>query len=260
MRPLLLALIFISVAPLARIHAEDNEARALVQRVVDAQLTRGFIIRAKVTVSDSASDLRRVAQIRVKGRRDHDGTRMLYEVLWPAPDKGAAVCLERPVKGNLTGFSFMPPDKTEPITAERLATSYLDSDLNLEDLIEDFWQWPDPKAGGAEQINKEMCRIINLRPPPEAKSSYSLVRAWISEEKAVPFRLVKFNQAGQPAKEFAIQKILRDHRFWVPVATQIQKPGKTQQTVVEISRGDRDLDIPVATFSLEQIKKAAPAN
>jgi hypothetical protein len=240
--------------------AEDAVAKVLVNRILDAQHTRGFVIRAKLTVSETGSDLHKAAQVRIKGRRDETSARWLYQVLWPTAEKGAALYLERLGKKNLSGFFFTPPDKIEAIGDDPLGASYLNSDLSLEDLADDFWQWPDAKAGAQEQAGRETCRIVNLRPPPDVKSNYSLVRAWISEEKAVPMRLLKFNRQGQPAKEFMVQKIVQNQKFWFPMVTIIQKPGATRQTIFEISRGDRDVEVPVSDFSLEEIRKAAAAN
>jgi outer membrane lipoprotein-sorting protein len=240
--------------------AEDADAKALVNRILEAQHTRGFVIRAKLTVSETGSDSHKAAQLRIKSRRDETGARWVYQVLWPAAEKGTALYLERLGKKNLGGFFFTPPDKVEAIGNDPLGMAYLNSDLSLEDLVDDFWQWPDPKAGAQEQAGRETCRIVNLRPPPDVKSNYSLIRAWISEEKAVPMRLLKFNRQGQAAKEFLIQKIVQNQKFWFPMVTIIQKPGGTRQTLFEISRGDRDVEVPLSDFSLEEIKKAAAAN
>jgi Outer membrane lipoprotein-sorting protein len=236
---------------------EEPDAKALVQRILDAQHTRGFLIRVKLTVSETGSETRNAWQLRIKGHRDETGSRLLYQVLWPAADKGHALYLERSGRKNLEGFFFTPPGKMEPIAADPLATSYLGSDLSLEDLLDDFWQWPEPKAGAQEEAGREICRIVNLRPPPDARSSYSLVRAWISEEKAVPMRLLKFNRQGDAAKEFLVQKIVQNEKLWFPMTTIIQKPGGSRQTLFEISRGDRDVEIPPTDFSVEEIKKGA---
>jgi len=240
--------------------SEDADAKNLVNRILDAQHTRGFIIRAKLTVSETGSDAHKAAQLRIKSRRDERDSRWLYQVLWPTAEKGTALYLERVGKKSLGGFFFTPPDKVEAIGNDPLGIAYLSSDLSLEDLVDDFWQWPDPKAGAQEEAGRETCRIVNLRPPPDMKSNYSLIRAWISEEKAVPMRLLKFNRQGQAAKEFTVQKIVQNQRFWFPMVTIIQKPGGTRQTTFEISRGDRDVDVPVSDFSLEEMKKAAAAN
>jgi hypothetical protein len=245
------------LAPLSFSCAEEPAAKAVVGRILEAQRTRGFIIRAKLSVTESGSDARKAAQLRIKCRRDESGTRLLYQILWPAADKGTALYLEKLGRKNFSGFFFTPPDKTETIGVEWLGKAYLDSDLSLEDLADDFWQWPDPRAGGEEDAGREHCLIVNLRPPPDSKSSYSLVRAWISKEKAVPMRLLKFNQQGQAAKEFLIQKIVQNDKFWFPMLTIIQKPGGTRQTTFEISRGDRDVEVPLADFSVEEIKKGA---
>jgi hypothetical protein len=259
MKPLrlIVALVFVFGALL---RAEEPDAKVLVGRVLDGQRTRGFMIRAKFTVSEIGSDAHRAAQLRIKCRRDEDGTRLLYQVLWPAADKGTALYLEKLGRKNLSGFFFTPPDKVQPLGADPASTAYFDSDLNLEDLTDDFWHWTDIKGGAEEQAGRETCRIVNLRPTADAKSDYSLVRAWISEEKAVAMRLLKFNHQGQAVKEFMVQKIVQNEKFWFPMLTIIQKPGATRQTTFEISRGDRDVEIPLSDFSLEEIKKAAAAN
>jgi hypothetical protein len=238
---------------LAFSYAEEPDAKALVDRILEAQHTRGFVIRAKLSVTEG--DSRKAAQLRIKGRRNESGPRLLYQVLWPATEKGAALYLEHFGKNSLSGFFFTPPNKIEQLGRDALATSYLGSDLNVEDLLDDFWEWPDAKAGTQEEAGREKCRIVNLRPPPDATTNYSLVRAWISEEKAVPMRLLKFDRQGQAAKEFLVQKIVQNQKFWFPMETIIQKPGGTRQTTFEISRGDRDVEVPLSEFSLEAIKK-----
>lgn len=250
-----LAVALLLFGSLAFSDAEEPDAKALVDRILEAQHTRGFVIRAKLSVTEG--DSRKAAQLRIKCRRDESGTRLLYQVLWPVADKGAALYLENFGKKNLSGFFFTPPDKVEQLGRDALATSYLDSDFNVEDLLDDFWEWPDRKAGAEEEAGREKCRIVNLRPPADAITNYSLVRAWISEEKAVPLRLLKFDRQGQAAKEFLVQKIVQNEKFWFPMETIIQKPGGTRQTTFEISRGDRDVEVPVSDFSLEAIKKAA---
>lgn len=254
MKSLVVVFVLLLVAP-ALIHAQDPDAKTLVDRILEAQHTRGFMIRAKLTVSETGSEAHKAAQLRIKCRRDESGVRLLYQVLWPTADKGNALYLEKLGKKNVSGFFFTPPGKVEPLSADPLGISYLESDLSIEDLLDDFWQWPDVKTGAEEEAGREKCRIANLRAPSEEKSTYSLVRAWISEEKAAPMRLLKFNRQGQASKEFLVQKIVQNQKFWFPMLTIIQKPGATRQTTFEISRGDRDVEIPLSDFSLDEIKK-----
>jgi hypothetical protein len=251
--PVAVLLLAISVAPPSQ--AEESDVKELVARIRQAQRTRGFTIRAKLTVSEAGSDAHKTAQLRIKGRRDESGTRVLYQVLWPVADKGVALYLESLAKKSLGGFWFTPPDKVEQLASNALGTAYLGSDLSVEDLLDDFWDWTDVKAGAEEEAGREKCRIVNLRPPSDAKTSYSLVRAWISGEKGVPMRLLKFDRQGQAAKEFLVQKIVQNQKFWFPMETIIQKPGGTRQTTFEISRGDRDAEVPLSEFSLDEIKK-----
>ncbi len=131
---------------------------------------------------------------------------------------------------------------------------YLDSDLTIEDLAEDFWQWPSQKISGEETINGEVCKILDSRPPDSAKSAYSVIRSWISPEKLVPLRIEKFGRDMRLAKRFTVQKTTRRDGIWVPITTIVQSPESTRLTTLELSRGDRDVEIPLEEFSLERIK------
>lgn len=255
-----LLIIVLASTAIAFSRAEEPDAKALVSRILEGQRTPGFAIRAKLTVTETGGEAHKAAQLRIKGRRDESGTRLIYQVLWPVADKGTALYLERLGKKALAGFFFTPPDKMESIGADALSTLYLGSDLSVEDLTDDFWQWPEVKAGVREEAGREQCLIVNLRPPSDAKTNYSLIRAWISEEKAVPMRLLKFNRQGQAEREFLVQKIVQNQKFWFPTVTIIQKPGGTRQTTFEISRGDRDVEVPLSEFSIEEIKKGAAGN
>ncbi len=131
---------------------------------------------------------------------------------------------------------------------------YLDSDLTIEDLAEDFWQWPSQKISGEETINGEVCQILDSRPPDGARSAYSVIRSWISPEKLVPLRIEKFGRDRRLAKRFTVQKTTRRDGIWVPITTVVQSPESTRLTTLELSRGDRDVEIPLEEFSLERIK------
>ena len=242
---------------LAAVRGADSAAEELLGRMLDAQSTRGAMFRAKLVVTDTATNEHRAAQLRVKVRRDDDCTRLLYLVLWPRPYQGQALYFERTRDGTVTGFLFEPPDQVTPLTPALLSRSYLDSDLNLEDLAEDFWRWPSPAISGEETVKGDLCKIIELRPPPGLKTPCSLVRAWISTRKAAPLRLEKFGSDGSLSKRFVVEKVVRQDKVWAPVTTTVQVPNRTQETTLEISNGNRDIEIPLEEFSLEAIRKSA---
>jgi hypothetical protein len=235
--------------------AADRAADDLIGKIMDSQNTRGAVVRAKLTVEDTASDQKSAAQIRIRLRRDGNVTRMLFQVLWPDAHKGEALSLERTGKGAVSGFFFEPPEKVTPVNAAAMSRTYLGSDLTTEDLADEFWQWPSQKISGEESIRGELCKILESRPPPGAKFAYSLVRSWISPEKLLPLRIEKFGRDERLAKRFTVQKTSRHDGVWVPMTTFVQSPGSTRLTTLELSRGDRDVEIPAEEFSLDRIRK-----
>src|SRR6266567_8757339 len=129
-------------------------------------------IRAKLTVTDPASGVRNATQILVKQRRAGEVRTLLYQVLWPPSRKGEALCLEKSDSGVVTGFFFEPPDKVTPFAPAHSQDAYLDSNLSIEDLTEDLWQWPSQKITGEEVVNGEVCQILDSSPPAGLHSSY----------------------------------------------------------------------------------------
>jgi len=251
--PTLLAFALIFSA--AEMRAADRDAEDLIAKMLESQNVRGAVVRAKLTIEDDSSDHKSSAQIRIRMRRDAEMTRMLFQVLWPDTHKGEAVCIERGARGVTGGFIFQPPDKVTPLTAANMSRTYLDSDLTIEDLADEFWHWPSQKITGEETIRGDVCKIVESRLPGGTKSGYSLVRSWISPEKLLPMRMDKFGRDERLAKRVTVQKTTRHDGIWAPMTTFVQSAGKTRVTTLEISRGERDVEIPVEEFSLQRIRK-----
>ncbi len=235
--------------------AADRAAADLIAKIEESQRTDGAVIRAKLTVENTKSGDSSSAQIRIRLRHDANATRLLYQVLWPAAHKGEAVSIERTPKGRVSGFIFTPPGTAAPLNAAAMGRAWLGSNLSIEDLAEDFWQWPSQRISGEETISGEPCKIIESRPPSDARAGYPLVRSWISPAKLVPLRIEKFGQDGRLAKRFTVLRTSRRDGKWVPVTTVVQSPGSAVQTTLELSRGERDVEIPVEEFSIERVSR-----
>jgi hypothetical protein len=260
MKPTLLGSVMLGMAvlfPWFPARASDPVAGELVRKVVDARKSASVTIRGRLVVADSSTDRRSSVQFRMRGRRDGELGRRLYQVLWPASRFGQALYFERTDGGAVSGFLFEPPDRVTPLTPELLAGPFLDSDLSIDDLAEDFLQWPAQTIGGEETVNGEPCTIVESRPPADRPGGCSLIRSWISPDKLLPLRIEKFDREGSLAKRFVFRKLVQRDQIWTPAITVVQTPGSTRETTLEISRGDRDVDLPLEEFSLENIKKFA---
>jgi hypothetical protein len=248
------ALAVLSLVLPAWLHGADPAAEELIGRVLANAKTRSLTLRAKLVVADAANDRRSAFQLRMRGRRDGDLVRRLYQVLWPASRQGQALYFERTDEGTLAGFLFVPPDQVTPLTTAELAQPFLDSDLSVEDLAEEFWRWPGQAISGADAIDGEACKIVESHPVPGAETSYGFVRSWVSPPKALPLRIEKFDRDGHLVKWITFGNFVRVDEIWTPRTLTVKRPAATQETTLEIFRGDRDVDIPLAEFSLEAVK------
>jgi hypothetical protein len=248
-----LAAVLLLAAPAG--HASAPSAADLVARVRAARQTRGFTMRAKLTTTTDNSDQEAVVQIRALGRRDSGTVRVLYQALWPAAVKGQAAYIRRDGQEGLSGFLFQLPETLTPLTPELMSGPFLDSAMVLEDLAEDFWNWPDPFAAGQATVEGHPCLTVDLRPPAGVRSPYERIRSCIWPERSLPLSVEKIGKGGRVARRFVVKKAIKGETgHWTPVKVAVEEPDGGRTTMIEVSRGKRDVTVPLPEFSLEKIK------
>ena len=234
--------------------AENSNARQLVAKVVEANKTTGFRVRAKLVVTTANPEHREVKQLLIKRRTDGKTTTTLYQILWPAESKGQALLIER--RGDsVSGFLFEPPGTVKKLSGSLLSQPFFGSDLAIEDLAEDFWDWPSQKIVGDETIDKKLCTIVESRPPADAASSYLVVKTWIAPELALPLRVEKYGKNRRLVRRITADRIVKVNARWTAANIIIDPDGGNSRTVLEGSKSERDLDLPAAEFTLEAIKR-----
>ena len=234
--------------------AENSSARQLVAKVVEANRTTGFRVRAKLVVTTANPEHRDVKQLLIKSRTEGKTTTTLYQVLWPAESKGQSLLIER--RGDsVTGFLFEPPGTVKRLSATLLAQPFFGSDLAIEDLAEDFWDWPSQKIVGEETIDKRLCTIVESRPSADTASSYLVVKTWIAPELALPLRIDKYGKNRRLVRRITADRIMKVNDRWTAANIIVDPDGGNSRTVLEGSKSERDLDLPAAEFTLEAIKR-----
>ena len=227
----------------------------LVARVVAAQHTRGYSLRARLITAGRGLDRPAVVQIRVLARRDAEGSRIVYQALWPGAVKGQAACFHVRPGQPVSGFSFSLPDVATPLTRDTLTSPLFGTELTVEDLVEDFWDWPGPSGGMANAGSVQPCRLVELRPPVGADSPYVAVRSCISAEKALPLLVEKVDRLGRVVRRFRVEKTVRRNGRWMPARMVVESPGSGRTTTMEVSRGTGDLAVDVAEFSPARLQR-----
>jgi hypothetical protein len=235
--------------------AEASSARQLIAKVLEASRTSGLRVRSKLIVTTANPERREVKQLLIKGRNDGKVMVTLYQILWPAEAKGQSLLVEKR-ENSVSGFLFEPPDTVRKLTFNLMTQSFFGSDLAIEDLAEDFWDWPSQKIVGQETIKEKLCAIVESRPPPDASTSYSLIKTWIAPELALPLLIEKYGKNRRLVRRITADRIMKVNDRWT-AATIIVDLAGGGRTILEGSKSERDLDLPAADFTLEAVKREA---
>jgi hypothetical protein len=258
-RPIFICLAFAAALVLDRTvffgaPEDSSNARQLVAKVVEANRTSGFRVRAKLVVTTANPEHREVRQLLIKGRTEGKTTTTLYQILWPAESKGQSLLIEK--KGDsVSGFLFEPPGTVKKLSPALLTQPFFGSDLAIEDLAEDFWDWPSQKIVGEETIDRRPCTIVESRPPGDIASSYLLVNTWIAPELALPLRVEKYGKNRRLVRRITADRIMKVNDRWRAADIIVDPGGGNSRTVLEGSKSERDLNLPAADFTLEAIKR-----
>jgi len=238
----------------AALAGSEPTADQLIAQVLEARQTTGFRVRARLVCGRSTVD-GDVQQLLIKGRRDGAVTKTLYQVLWPASTAGRALVIEKSAGHKVTGFLFEPPDKVTPLTPAVMSQPLFGSDLTIEDVAEEFWHWPAPKIVGEETMAGRLCQIVEARPPTNAASSYAVIRVWVAADIALPVRLEKLDREGRLVKTFRVERLLQQEDGTWAAAQAIVEPAQSpNRTVLQGSRAERGVEIPVEDFTPERLK------
>jgi hypothetical protein len=232
----------------------------LIARVVGARETIGYRVRARLVRTTTATGQRETMQLLIKGRRDGEASKVLYQILWPAALAGQTLVIEKTAGRTTRIWLFTPPDKTADLTQEQAGEPFFGSDLSVEDLAEEFWSWPKQEIVGEETVGQNLCKVVDSHPDAGTKTGYLLVRTWIAPDLALPLRIEKFGKDGKFSKRITAEKITKQTNNRWTAANFIVEPadGRTR-TALEGSRADRDVEIPAADFTVEKIKEALRA-
>jgi len=254
MRPLGILLAFLSLGLAAT--AEGPTAEQLIAKVEAAQRTSGFRTRAKLIKTTPGSKTPEVMQLVIKGRREGESIRMLYQILWPKEAMGRALVVETSADGKVSGFLFEPPDRQVPLTPKVMSQPLFGTDVTVEDVAEAYWRWPRQKLAGEEKVSGRQCTIIESRPGAGTATAYSLVKSWIAPDIALPIMVEKFGKDGALVKRFLAAKVVKQSPgSWAAAIMVVDSVGGRGRTTLEGTRSERDIEVPAEQFTPEALKR-----
>jgi len=99
--------------------------------------------------------------------------------------------------------------KTKKFADSKMASKINKTDLTFEDLSMRFLYWKNSQIVGEEKVNGQLCYKLRLINPSRKSGDYRIVYAWVHKKYAALMKVVGYNQAGKPLKQFQVTDLMR---------------------------------------------------
>ena len=242
-----------------QLHAQDAapHAKELAARLSANVLDGSSLVRLKMEVKKSGGE-KVTLQLQVKARRTNASSEVMYQVLWPKDRKGESFLVKKSAGGSPSGSVFVPPDAVSAITSDKMKGGAFGSDLAYEDLVGNFFSWPQQAMVGTEVIDRVPCQILESKPGKGDYSSYSHVRSWIDMKRMVPLKIEKYSSGGQVVSRIDTTRVAEDDaNRKVPASLTLQRAGQNSVTEIEGSNIRHDVSFSDADFSVEGLRASS---
>jgi hypothetical protein len=245
---------------LPQIHAQDAapDAKDLAARLSANVLDGSSLVRLKMEIKQGGGE-KVVLQLQVKARRTNAASDVMYQVLWPKDRKGESFLVKKSAGGSLSGSIFVPPNSVTPISSDKMKGGVFGSDLAYEDLVGNFFGWPQQAIVGTEVVDRVPCQILESKPGKGDHSSYSHVRSWIDTKRTIPLKIEKYS-SGQMVSRIITTRVAEDDtNRKVPASLSLQRAGQNSVTEIEGSNSRHDVSFSDADFSPEALRALSGA-
>jgi hypothetical protein len=241
-----------------RAQQAELSAADLSARLSEAVQDNASTVRLKLEMNPAGGGEKVVLQLQAKARRTAAATDILYQVLWPKERKGEGFVLRKAGNQAASGSVFLPPDALRTLSAAQMKEGIFGSALSYEDLVDNFYAWPSQQLVGTEVLSRVPCQILESKPGPGGKSSYSSVRSWIDVKRMVPIRIEKYGSGGQVICRIITTRVAKDDaNRQVPASFTVQRAGQEAVTVLEGSNSRHDVTFTDADFSPATLRAQA---
>lgn len=242
----------LSALALADAPAHSYTAGEYMAGAKAAQPQGGVYIRARLLQGSS------VMQIQIK-RRGHAGgsNDQLLQVLFPKERKGESLLLH--VKGGgFQGESLKPGGAPQALGGGDRRLPVFGTDLVVEDLITDFFDWKKQTITGHETLGAVPCVVIESRPDQAGKGPSKVV-TWLDEKRYVPMRVQVYDGGDKPARTVDTDKVMQvSSGYYLPIAFTITSTASGSKTSVEGSSSKAGLPFTDADFSEQAMQQVTP--
>ena len=240
-----------SLAVFCLCNAQNHELTGpeFIAGVKAAKPKGGVYVRARLVQGKT------VMQIQIKQRHLADGsTDQLYQVTFPKDRKGESLLLH--TKGStFSGKQFIPGQGLCSLTGADRRHGIFGTDLTIEDLMADFFDWRSQKITGHEKVGAVPCAVIESKPDSGSKGP-SKALSWIDEKRYVPMRVQIFDDGEKPARIVDSDKVMQvSSGYYLPVSFTVTTTATGSKTSVEGSSSKGDINYSDADFSEKALQE-----
>ncbi len=211
----------------------------------------GVYIRAKLSQGST------VLQIQIKRRSlPAGGSDQLFQVIFPKERKGESVLLHVTSSG-IKGSQAVG-GKVTPIGNGDRRLSIFGTDLTIEDMLADFYDWKQQNIIGHESIGPVPCAMIESKPDRPGKSPSKAV-SWVDEKRYVPLRVHVFDGGDKPARVVDTEKVIQvSSGYYLPVTFTVTNTATSSKTTVEGSSSKDGINYSDADFTEAVMQQVTP--
>lgn len=241
------ALTLLQLAPVTAQDAAPSAKELAAQ--LAANVTDGAsFVRLKLEVNP-AGGAKSTLQVQIKARRTPQSSDVLYQILYPKERKGESVLLQKSSKG-ASGKVLVPGSTVQNLSAGQMKESLFGSDLAYEDVIDNFFSWPQQAIVGTEVVDRVTCQILESK--SGGASSYGKVRSWIDTKRLVPLRVEKYSSSGQLVRRIETTRVAKDDKDRpVPASLTVKREGAGSVSEFDGTSSRHDVIYTDADFTVE---------
>jgi len=227
--------------------AEDEDARALLQRVVDAAPKVPFV--AKVKLSSTSRGWTRDLQLSHKRLNDNEEGSFM-EVTSPQDVKGTRFLLLDRSDGSSVQYIFVPAVRRAiQISAETRKQQFLGSDFYVYDLAKPNLDAYTHSFVGEEDIAGRHSKLIQSVAKNPENELYSKTVLAVDPTDLVIVRSQLFDSKGKLLKVWTNEKLEKIDGQWTPVRQRMSNVQDSTDSLLEITEIHYNAEVPDELFT-----------
>jgi outer membrane lipoprotein-sorting protein len=173
-------------------------------------------------------------------------------------DSARVLLFQRPGEEDRAFSSDGTRGQVRPVSMGRYRASLFGSDFNYADFRARRADDYRIEVLGEDKIDGELCRVLRLRP---LEGPYTMLLAWISEERPVIVRTDYFDDGGLWKRyEARVDRIERNIDWWVPMEDEMIDLRTGRHTIRRVRNVLVGAGVPDEAFTLTQLARGKVPN